>query len=312
MPSILTRRRLILAKIETTYGTDSTPTGASNAILVRNLEIQPLLSETVNRELVRPFLGQSDQLLSQTRVEVTFEVELAGSGTAGTAPAYGPLLRSCGLSETLVTSTSATYAPESSGFESSTIYYHQDGIRHKVTGCRGTFEMSCEVGQIPFISFTMTGIYNAPTDETLPTPTYANQVTPLIFKEGNTVSFSAFSYAGCLMSYSFDMANEIIYRELVGCTKEILITDRAPSGTVVIEAPTIAAKDFFSIATGTSTGSITFQHGTTAGNRVTMTTAQSDLGNLAYSDQDGIQMLEMPFIAVPTSAGNNEISLVYT
>jgi hypothetical protein len=261
---------------------------------------------------VRPYLGQSDQLLSQTRVEVTFEVELAGSGTAGTAPAYGPVLRSCGLSETLVTSTSATYAPESSGFESCTIYYHQDGIRHKVTGCRGTFEMNCEVGQIPFISFTMTGIYNAPSDETLPTPTYANQASPLIFKEGNTISFSAFSYAGCLMSYSFNIANDVIYRELVGCTKEILITNRAPNGTVVIEAPTITAKDFFAAATGSSTGSITFQHGTTGGNIVTMTTAQSDLGNLTYSDQDGIQMLNMPFIAVPTSAGNNEMSLAYT
>ncbi len=311
MASVLTRRRLILAKIETTYGTDSSPAG-SNAVLVRNLEIQPLLSETVNRELVRPFLGQSDQLLSQTRVEVSFEVELAGSGTAGTAPAYGAVLRSCGLSETLVTSTSATYAPISSSFESCTIYYHQDGIRHKVTGCRGTFEMSCEVGQIPVISFTMTGVYNAPTDVTLPTPTYSNQATPVIFKEGNTTSFSAFSYAGCLMSYSFNMANDVIYRELVGCTKEILITNRAPSGTVVIEAPTMAEKDFFAIATGTSTGSITFQHGQTAGNRVTMTTAQSDLGNLTYSDQDGIQMLNLPFIAVPTSSGNDEMSLVFT
>lgn len=311
MASVLTRRRLILAKIETTYGTDSSPSG-SNAVLVRNLEIQPLLSETVNRELVRPFLGQSDQLLSQTRVEVSFEVELAGSGTAGTAPAYGAVLRSCGLSETLVTSTSATYAPISSSFESCTIYYHQDGIRHKVTGCRGTFEMNCEVGQIPVISFTLTGIYNAPTDTALPTPTYSNQATPVIFKEGNTTSFSAFSYAGCLMSYNFSMANDVIYRELVGCTKEILITNRAPSGTVVIEAPTITAKDFFTIATGTTTGSITFQHGQTAGNRVTMTTAQSDLGNITYSDQDGIQMLNLPFIAVPTSAGNNEMSLAFT
>jgi len=312
MPSVLTRRRLILAKIETTYGTDPTPTGASNAVLVRNLEIQPLVSDAVNRELVRPYLGQSDQLLAQTRVEVSFEVELAGSGTAGTAPAYGPVLRSCALSETISAGTSVTYAPESSGFESCTIYYHEDGIRHKVTGCRGTFELTGEVGQIPVIAFTMTGIYNAPTDETLPTPTYANQSTPLLFKQGNTTNFSAFSYSGCLQSYNFSMANDVIYRELVGCTKEIMITNRAPSGTIVIEAPTIAAKDFFTIATGTSTGSITFQQGTTAGNIVTMTTAQSDLGSLTYSDMDGVQMLNMPFIAVPTSAGNNEMSLVYT
>jgi hypothetical protein len=38
---LLTRKRLIVAKIESTYGTDPTPTGA-NAILVRNLEITPL------------------------------------------------------------------------------------------------------------------------------------------------------------------------------------------------------------------------------------------------------------------------------
>jgi len=311
MASVLTRRRLILAKIESTYGTDSTPAG-SDAVLVRNLEIQPLVADTVNRELVRPYLGQSDQLLSQTRVEVSFEVELAGSGTAGTAPAYGVVLRSCGLQETVSAGASVTYAPESSGFESCTLYYHQDGIRHKVTGCRGTFEMNCEVGQIPVISFTMTGIYNAPTDTALPTPTYNDQATPVIFKEGNTTAFSAFSYSGCLMSYNFNIANDVIYRELVGCTKEILITNRAPNGTVVIEAPTITAKDFFAAATGSSTGSITFQHGQTAGNIVTMTTAQSDLGNLTYSDQDGIQMLNMPFIAVPTSSGNDELSLVYT
>ena len=312
MASVLTRRRLILAKIETTYGTDSTPTGASNAILVRNLEIQPLLSESVSRDLVRPYMGQADQLLAQTRVEVTFEVELAGSGTAGTAPAYGPILKSCGLSETVVTSTSVTYAPVSSSFSSLTIYYHEDGIRHKVTGCRGTFEINGEVGQIPVISFTMTGIYNAPTDVSLPTPTYANQATPLLFKQGNTTNFSAFSYSGCLQSYNFSMANDVIYRELVGCTKEILITNRAPSGTIVIEAPTITAKDFFTVSTGNTTGSITFQHGTTGGNIATVTTAQSDLGNLTYSDQDGVQMLNMPFIAIPTSSGNDEFSLAFT
>jgi hypothetical protein len=309
---LLSRKRLILAKAETVYGTDPTPTGASNAILVRNLEITPLQAETVTRDLIRPYLGNSDQLLAQTRVEVTFEVELAGSGTAGTAPAYGPVLKACGLSETVVATTSVTYAPVSSSFDSCTIHFHNDGIRHKVTGCRGTFSLSAEVGAIPFISFTMTGIYNAPTDETLPAPTYANQVAPLIFKNGNTSSFSIFSYSGCLQSLSFDFANEIVYRELVGCTKEVLITNRGPNGTCVIEAPSIATKDFFTIANGSSTGSISFLHGTTAGNRVTFTMAQSDIGSPTYSDQDGIQMLNLPYLAIPTSAGNDELSLAYT
>jgi len=117
---LLSRKRLILAKTETTYGTDPTPTGATNAILVRNLEITPLQADTVTRDLIRPYLGNSDQLLAQTRVEVTFEVELAGSGAAGTAPAYGAVLKACGLSETVVATTSVTYAPVSSSFSSVT------------------------------------------------------------------------------------------------------------------------------------------------------------------------------------------------
>jgi len=37
-----------------------------------------------------------------------------------------------------------------------------------------------------------------------------------------------------------------------------------------------------------------------------------DLGGPTYADQDGIQMLNIPYIAVPTSAGNNEVSLAFT
>ena len=46
-------------------------------------------------------------------------------------------------------------------------------------------------------------------------------------------------YAGAVQSYSFDQAKNTIYRELVGGTKEVLITDRRPSGTAVIEAVTM-------------------------------------------------------------------------
>ena len=266
----------------------------------------------VSRDLIRPYLGNSPQLLANSRVSITFQVELAGSGTAGTAPRYGALLQAAGLSETIVASTSVTYAPVSSSFSSATIYFNNDGIRHILTGCRGTFTLNGEVGQIPTLDFTMVGVYNAPTDTAQPSVTYSNQASPLIFKQGNTSAFQFFSYAGCLQSVSFDMANETIYRELVGCTKEVLITNRAPSGTVVIEAPALATKDFFNIAQTETTGNLTFQHGTTAGNRVTFTAAQCDITNPSYADQDGVQMLSIPYVATPTTAGNDELSLAFT
>ena len=80
----------------------------------------------------------------------------------------------------------------------------------------------------------------------------------------------------------------------------------------MIEAPLLAAKDFFAIANNDTTGSVTFQHGQTAGNIITFTAQKIDIGQPTYSDQDGIQMLNLPYVALPTSAGNDELSLVFT
>ncbi len=308
---LLSRKRLILAKTESPYGTDSSPAG-TDAILVRDLSITPLQSDVVDRELIRPYLGASEQLLANTRVEVTFQVELAGSGAAGTAPAYGRVIQACGFSQTLSAGVSATYSPVSDTFSSVTIFYNIDGVLHKVTGCRGTFTLNAAVGEIPTIDFTMTGIYNAPTDTAAPSVTYSNQATPLVFKNGNTTGFELLSFAGCLQSVELDMGNEVIYRELVGCSKEVLITNRAVSGTVTIEAPTIAQKDYFTAALGDVLGNLTFQHGQAAGNIVTITSTTVDIGDVSYEDQDGIHMLSVPVTAVPGSAGNDEIEFVFT
>jgi len=310
--ALLTRKRLLLAKAEATYGTDSSPAG-TDAVLVRELEITPLQSDTVERELIRPYLGASQTLLANTRVEITFQVELAGSGAAGTAPRFGSILKACGFSETVVSSTSVTYAPVSSSFSSVTLYYNVDGVRHKLTGCRGTFTLNGTVGEIPYIEFTMTGIYNAPTDTALPSATYTNQAVPLVFKDGNTSSFQLLSYAGCLQSIEMDMGNEVAYRELVGCTKEVLITDRKVSGNVMIEAVALATKNYFTAALSDSTlGNLQFTHGITAGNIVTVSSSTVDIGDVSYDDQDGITMLSIPVVAIPSSSGNDEVSIVFT
>ena len=158
----------------------------------------------------------------------------------------------------------------------------------------------------------MTGIYNSPTDTALPSTTYSNQTTPVLFKAGNTVAVSLMDYdSAAISSLSVDMANEIVYRELVGADKSVLMTNRAPSGTAVIEAPTIAQKDFFTIANADTTGRICFQHGTTGGNIVSVLAPVCDIGNPTYSDDQGIQMLNLPFVPTPSASGNDEVKLTF-
>ena len=307
----LTRKRVILIEAESSYGTDPTP-AATDVVLVTDLSITPQSSDVVNRDVVRPYLGSSQQLLANTRVECTFSVEFCGSGTAGTAPRYGSALKACGRSETVASGTSVTYEPISANFSSVTIHYNVDGVRHVVTGCRGNVALSAEVGAIPTLDFTFTGIYNAPTDTALPSVTYGNQATPLIFKNGNTSSFQLLSFAGALQSLNFDIGNSIVYRELVGGTKEVLLTDRAANGSVTIEAPTLAQKDYFTAAlSDTALGNLTVTHGTTAGNICRLSSTKVDIGDVSYGEMDGVTMLEIPYTLVPSSA-NDELSIVYT
>jgi len=93
---LLARKKILLAKIESTYGTDSTPTGAANAIQTSDLSITPLAGPTVSRNLDRSVLGGDLQIQVGTFVELSFMVEMAGGGSIDTPAAYGPLLRACG------------------------------------------------------------------------------------------------------------------------------------------------------------------------------------------------------------------------
>ena len=386
--ALLTRRTAILTKIESTYGTDPTPAG-TDALLVRNLTVTPIEADVVSRDIIRPYLGNYEQLLAQTRVTMSFEVEMAGSGAGATAPKFDSLLRACGMaatttaaavtgtatagaagSITLAVGTSATdniyngmvisitsgtgsgskgiitayngtskvatvqkstaaftpdatsaysiaanvgYKPVSTAFESATVYVYVGGdVLHPVTGVRGTFSLSTTVNEIPTISFELTGIYNAPTTTSSPAVTYTNQAVPQIFKADNTSAFSLLDYSGCLQAMSLNIGNETIYRELIGCTKEVLITNRAAAGEATVEAPLLSAKDYFAAASTETTGKITMLHGTTAGNQVSLLAPKVDITNPAYSDQDGIQMLTVPFVAIPSDAGNDEVVLTFS
>ena len=309
---LLSRKRLIVCKIESTYGTDSAPTG-SDALLVRNLDVTPLNAETVSRDLIRPYYGNSEQLLARTSSALSFEVELAGSGTAGTAPKFDAVLQACALAPTLVATTSVTYNPVSAAIKSCTIWVNIDGVLHKFTGCRGTVSINGTLGQIPSLKFDLTSVYNEPTDATALTPTYTLQAYPLVFRQVSTSAFNFFSStAFCLQAFEFNLSNETNYRDLIGGVKEVLITGRKPAGSVTIEAPTMAGKNFFNAATSSPTGNLSLLHGTTAGNKVTFTANQVDVTAPSYSDQDGIMMMSVPYIALPTSAGNNEFSLAFT
>ncbi|HEY5564226.1 MAG TPA: hypothetical protein VIL33_01460, partial [Rhodothermia bacterium] len=315
--SLLTRKRTILAEAESTYGVDPSPLGSANAMLIQNLTVKPIEADTVQRQVIKEYLGHSDILLTQVSVAMDFEIEIAGAITKGIAPAYAPLLKACGFGETLnttavgitrsgavatvalvahglavgnsikiagatqseyngtfivatvpdvdsftyavsgtpatpatgspVLSTTAVYAPVSASFGSVTIYHNVDGVLHKLLGGRGNVEFDFNVKNIPVMKFSFKGLYSAVSDSAAPTCVFTAFQSPEVVSTSNTTPFSFFSHSGYMERLNINMANDIQYRTLVGL-QEVNLTQRAPAGTLVIEAPLVATKDYFAIA----------------------------------------------------------------
>lgn len=307
--ALLARKKTILAKIETTYGTDSVPTGAANAILVRNLDLTPQETDFADRDLIRSYFGNSEQLAGPVRGMLSFEVEMAGASAAGTAPAYGPLLRACAMSETISAGVSVTYAPISSAIEAVSIYFNVDGVFHKFLGNRGNVSLSWSIKNIPVYKFSFTGLYVAVADAAAPTPTYTGFIKPLVVSNVNTTPFTLHSYSAVASDLTIDFGNQVVHRSLIGGSESVLITDRKVSGSVSIEMTTVAAKDWFAICKAATIGGIDITQGTVAGNKVQVTSSGVQLANPRYAEQDGIQMLQMDMRFVPAS-GNDELSIV--
>ena len=167
------------------------------------------------------------------------------------------------------------------------------------------------VKKIPVLKFKFTGLQQAVTDAAAPTPVYTAWTKPVTVNNTNTSGFALHSYAGKLETLSIDAANKTPFRALVG-GETVEMVDRQMAGKCKFELPTIAAKDFFTIAKNNTLGALAIIHGTTAGNIVTLGSSGVQISKLSISESDGIAMLDSDLMLVPTSAGNDELSIVVT
>jgi hypothetical protein len=307
---MLAKKKYILAKVETVYGTDPTPAGA-NAILTSNCQVQPHQGNRVSRNLDRPSLGNDVEIATGLFTTVTFDVELAGSGAAGTAPGWGVLLRGCGFDETVAAATSVTYAPVSASFDSLTIYYYIDGELHKLTGARGTVSANLSRDQNPMLSFSFTGLANDPTAPVLIAPDNALFVAPLPVTEANTPTYTVDSFAVRAETFTLDMACNVVYRNVVN-SESVNLTDRAPAGTLVFEQEAIGDKNFWDLSKSGALIGIDIVHGTVAGNIVQIVGSQVQLSQPSLGESDGISTMSMNTLWVPTDSGDDEVSIVVT
>lgn len=302
--------KVVTAKKESTYGTDSVPTVLANAIEIVEPEIDPIVADEVTHDVARSGHGNVISTLVGKHVVIRFKVALSPSGTAGTAPAWGVLMEGCAMAETIVATTSVTYNPVDSGEDALSLYFHTTQAKHALLGARGNWSIDVASKAYPYIQFEFTGLLVAPVAASIPAATLSAFKAPLPVSSANS-ALSLHGVSSIMPALSFSPNNEVKYRNLVG-EESVKIIDRAAGGSVTIDAPAIGTKDWFAVVQAGTLGVMSFTHGTVAGATAEIRGAQTQLSTIANTDNEGELGHQFTTRMVPTNAGADDYSVILT
>jgi hypothetical protein len=312
----LFKTKTIFAATESTYGAAAAIAGA-NWAEARNVSITPFDAQVTDRGIVLPYKGRKAGLASVPNVKLSFDIELAPSGTAGTAPKWGTVLLGCGWAETVVATTSVTYNLVSTNEASLTLVYFDADNKHTITGARGTVSFKLSRG-IPMMSFNFTGIYNAPVVATL------TNAMPTIVRTGWTDEqlvdsryTTGYINAGTNVPLAFseftvDQANDIKYVDLPGPQTTVVIADRAPTASISFLGAPLATLDPFALVANNTAFTAGVVHGTGAGKVATLAVKARATG-VSTVEIDSFKGYQLSLQPEPVlAAGNDEITLTLT
>ena len=302
----LSRNQLILAKLETTYRTDPTPTAGANSIQAMDISISEQ-SPPLERLAQVGSLSNLPSLLGERWVDVSFKVEMKGSGSAGTAPKHGVLLQACSMSETIVTGggPSVTYEPNSTSQASCTIWAYIGGRVHKITGCRGTFKAVCEAGKFMVYEFTFSGYRSAaPSIASLPTPTF--DTTTAICKNGTFSYNSKTTLVGKMLE--LDIANTIAKVPDLSDANAINSFEVASRSPIASFSSLTQVETSYDFRGDIMTNQRELSY--VIGSVLTVTIPKFNPTTVAYEDGDGV-LFDKVDGECSQNTGNDEVALLY-
>lgn len=285
--------KVILAKKEATYNVDPAPTAAANAVLTRNFRTSPVESDTLDRNLDVSSRGALRTAVTNRRQTIEYEVELAGSGAAGTAAAWMELLEGCGMAAPVLTAaTKAEQKFAAAGVALSSIAHHhwKATQRRRGLGSRGTFGLTFAAGAYPFARLAYTALLpaGAPVDTLAPTaPTLTRWKEPVEVNLENT-DFTLDGFAPAMKELTIDAEAAVALRSLVGA-RYVTRGNHKLNFRAVIEAPELAAKNYWSLINSEVVLALT--HGTVAGNIVELAAARAQILKIDESEEDDVLMM---------------------
>lgn len=314
------RNVAIMAKVETTAGVDAVPVAATDGLLITGKpDITPLEIKYAERDLLLPYFGGSQSLVAQVNAKMSFSVELAGSGTAGTAAAWSALLRGCAAAQTvLATPARVEHTPMTDALTSITIYVIDSGVQHRMTGSMGNCKITAKKGETPKLMFEFIGSYQALTAVAVPALNLGQWRPPHALNAGNVVDITlGCTYAAGVLSggtkygsngLELDLgAKPVFFSTLSRESAEI--TDR--QATCSFELELTAAQEVAAatdVRSNVTTG-LGFTIGSAAGSKIIIFAPAVQRTAMKKVENDGVRMIGFDAKVIPVS-GNDEWRLV--
>jgi hypothetical protein len=317
------RNVVIAAVLESTYGTYIAPTAAANGILIgSDWSVTPDIPK-IERDVLRAYMGGKETIPGSGSVQVQFTTELASSGTVGTEPAWGPLLKAAGFSGALTTGVKYDYTPISDAFPSLSLSAWFGGVRLNLKGCRVVkVDLDLTVSSIPKATWTIIGIETAaaPTEATTPSPTLTAWKAPFVMTDANAADIrfgttytaatgvltggTAYPSKGLKLSISTSGG----YRAFLG-GDAIVITNREITGEATFDLASADRVAFYAACKASTLSSMSWVIGVGAGNILKLFMPSVERNDPTNIDDDGLLLSGYSFRCRPLS-GNDELRFV--
>lgn len=315
---------LLLAKKETTEGTDAAPAVATDAI-----------------QIVEPFEASGDAAFKHARPKLAVGAALQASppltpkgfkgswssnvhvrGTrnglayaVANLPELDPFLISAGLAATLNTtpgSESVLYKPAATGLGSHTEYYYVDGRLRKLFGTKSDIDLTFDAGGPLIAALKRVGLYQPPTDAAMPTivsTSFGTSVAPVADNIALALNFGAAYTAGIIRKGGLNLGNKIAQRpnaNVAGGLSPDRVRERAPKYTLTLEDELGAAIDFESYRLNNTPGSLTFTIGANQYNKIQVTLPNVRIEDVKQSSDNGTELTTISGGCFDSTPGAND------
>lgn len=316
----IAKKTVVLVKVEVTPGTDSTPTGAANAIQVMDLDITPLDASNIDTNPITSYFGGGVQLVGAASVKCSFSVLLAGAGAAATAPAWGALLLAAGNAETtgLLTPNRVEYQTATDALKTATIYWYDDGLLHKLLGSFGNVKLSAKSGEAPKLTFDFVGLDGGVSATANATAVLTGWKVPVGVTKANVTDISlGGTYAAGVISggtaynstgLTLDWGNSISFAPML-TTEQVVFANRNMTGTMSFDLTAAQEVTQMAAVKANTLQSVGFVLGTTTGNKIMLHMPNVQLINPKKEEFNGMRLIGFEMRVLPLT-GNDEIRIV--